>query len=503
MFIAYDVKNGKEYGKLCISKRNGSKTSKDYINLGLVLDKDKLIFKNRERGVFRYDPETNGFLSPDPSVMIPVTASAQRERLILDFGDSFLLDSFIESEGLDSVIEAVGYANMDTMYAMTLYYILCSLSNCHAQTWWEGNYVRLLYPKANLVSQWISEFLSAIGQEECHSGFFETYIPYISGYAVKGSNILIDSTGFPNSIHFPLTAVSNHNGDISNEVRLIYVTQQETGYPIYMRYCPGNVIDISTLTRTIAELREAGLQTKFAILDAGYYDEKNIKVLYEEKVSFLCRLKANRTLYKKLIAEHLPTIETQDNLVEYNGRYVYLKQVPCELIKGHDAYAYVGLDIMRKSIETEKLFKRAKAEKMSTSDVHERMSKEGAFILVSSRRIAKDKVLPHYYTRQQIEQVFDIGKNYADMLPLRTQNEDTFRGHLLLTFISTVIIRRLQELLKDSGYNPLSLFLTMRNQKCKVYEDKIITSEAFKKANDCYKLLGIKCPESIPLITID
>ena len=96
MFIAYDVKNGKEYGKLCISKRNGSKTSKDYINLGLVLDKDKLIFKNRERGVFRYDPETNGFLSPDPSVMIPEPASAQRERLILDFGDSFLLDSFIE-----------------------------------------------------------------------------------------------------------------------------------------------------------------------------------------------------------------------------------------------------------------------------------------------------------------------------------------------------------------------------------------------------------------------
>ena len=502
MYIAYDTKNGKEYGKLCISKREGKKTSKDYINLGLVLNKEKLIFRNKERGVFRYDPETNEFLSPDPTVLLPEPVSVQKEKLILDFGDSFLLDSFIHGEGLDCVIEAVGYPNIDTMYAMTLYYILCSLANRHALTWWEGNYARLLYPNANLVSQRISEFLAAIGQEECYRSFFEAYIPYISGYAVKGDNILIDSTGLPNSIHFPLTAVSNHNGEISNEVRLIYVTQQETGYPIYMRYCPGNVIDVSTLIRTIAELKEAGLHTKFAILDAGYYDEKNIKVLYEEKVSFLCRLKANRTLYKQLLADHLPNIETQENLVEYNGRYVYLKQVPCELIKGYNAYAYVGLDITRKNLETEKLFKRAKAEKMSIATVHERMAKEGAFVLVSSRRIAKDKILPHYYTRQHIEQVFDIGKNYADMLPLRTQSEDTFRGHLLLTFISTVIIRRLQELLKDSDYNPLSLFLTMRNQKCKVYDDKIITSEAFKKANDCYKLLGIECPESIPLITV-
>jgi hypothetical protein len=36
------------------------------------------------------------------------------------------------------------------------------------------------------------------------------------------------------------------------------------------------------------------------------------------------------------------------------------------------------------------------------------------------------EILPLYYTRQQIEQIFDIGKNYADLLPLRVQSEDTF-----------------------------------------------------------------------------
>jgi transposase len=54
------------------------------------------------------------------------------------------------------------------------------------------------------------------------------------------------------------------------------------------------------------------------------------------------------------------------------------------------------------------------------------------------------EILPLYYTRQQIEQIFDIGKNYADLLPLRVQSEDTFRGHLMLTFMATAILQMLQ-----------------------------------------------------------
>ena len=498
-FISYEPKGRYEYGTLCKSIRNGKKVEKEYTNLGRVIDKKNLIFKSRKHGVYRFDPETTSFLPVGASVILPEDKPISRERLIVDFGDSYILDRFMEQEGFFEVMDSIGYGNPDTLYAMVQYYILCSMANCHAQTWWEGNYVQFLYPKANLVSQRISEFLAAIGDEECYRNFFEAYIPYISEGVAKGNNILIDSTGLPNSIRFPLTAVSNHNGDINNEVRLIYVTQQQTGYPIYMRYCPGNVIDMSTLTRTISELKESGLNTKFAILDAGYYDENSIRELYEAKVSFLCRMKSNRKLYKELVAKVLPTIETPDKLVEFNGRYVYIDCVPRELIPGHSAYAYVGLDIMRKNSEMQKLFKRAKADGLSTAEVHESMLTEGAFILISSRKIARDKILPNYYTRQQIEQVFDVGKNYANMLPLRAQNEDTFRGHLLLTFIATAVVHRLQERLKDSVYNPFSMFLTMRNQKCKIYDNKAITTEAFKKANDCYKLLGIECPTEIPL----
>jgi transposase len=120
------------------------------------------------------------------------------------------------------------------------------------------------------------------------------------------------------------------------------------------------------------------------------------------------------------------------------------------------------------------------------------MHSHGVFILISTRPIAKDKILPLYYTRQQIEQVFDLCKNNTNLLPLRVQTEETFRGHLLLAFTASVICRKLQEDLKDTKYTPENAFLALRNHKCKVYEDHVLTSEAAKGANDIYKKFKIK-----------
>ena len=497
MHISYDIKNGVEYAKLCQSIRRGKKVGKISVNLGRVVDKKKGIYKSRERGVFIYDLKENAYKKLDVEYLLPDRSNHQ-EKLILDFGDIYFLDDYLRKIGLTASIDAIEYRNPDTLYAMLGYYILCSTANCYAGDWWEGSYARILYPKANLVSQRISDFLADVGDEKRLRAFFSQYVSYVANGASQGTNVLIDSTGLPNSIRFPLTAISNHNGDINNEVRLIYVTQQETGLPIYFRYCPGNVIDVSTLTRTILELKENGVSTKFAIFDAGYYSGENIAALYESNVSFVSRLKENLKLYKSLVEEHLPGIEAKENFVSYNNRYAYIKCVECELVSGHKAYAFIGLDIDRKSSESRKLFQKAKGGKLSDAKVYDRMSSQGVFILVSSRRIAKDKILPTYYMRQQIEQIFDIGKNYADLLPLRVQNEDTFRGHLLMTFIASVVVKKLQDDLASTVFNPISLFMSLRNQKCKVYIDSVIVQEAFKKANDIYKHFKIPCPIVIP-----
>lgn len=495
MHIGYDHKNGVDYAKLCISHRNGKKVTKEYINLGRVLDKDKGIYQNRERGVFTYDLNTNTYGKP-PAEFVPDIPSRKKQELILDFGDTFFLDQYLNKSGLMSLVESIGYGNPDTLKSMLCYYILCQNANCYADDWWRGNYASILYPKANLTSQRISDFLASIGDEYSQREFFKAYFPYLESHGEDLESILIDSTGLPNNIHFPLTAISNHNGKISNEVRLIYIVQQHTGLPIYFRYCPGNVIDASTVVRCMEELKAQGVNTKFAILDAGYYTEDNIREFYKNNVSFITRLPVNRNLYEEVMEENLDTIECRENMVSYNGRYVYLKCVKKEIC-GHNAYVYIGLDIDRKSMESHKTFSRASSRKMSDADVYDEIHNQGIFMLVSSRKIARDKILPLYYTRQQIEQIFDVGKNYANLLPLRVQTEETFRGHLLLTFMAAVVVKQIQDKLLKTDMNPISIFLNLRTQKCKVYQNKIITTEANKKNNDCYKLFKIKCPVTI------
>ena len=215
MHITYDIKNGVAYAKLGVSIRNGETVDKDYTNLGRVLDKELGIYKSRERGVFTYDLATNTY-GKAPEEFVPPVVN-KKESLILDFGDAFFMDHFIRNKGLRTAIDAISYGNPDTLYAMISYYAVCSMANCYAQNWWEGSYARILYPKANLTSQRVSDFLASIGDEHKQRAFFREYFKLLDQSGADMENILIDSTGFPNSIHFPLTAISNHNGEIMTE----------------------------------------------------------------------------------------------------------------------------------------------------------------------------------------------------------------------------------------------------------------------------------------------
>ena len=83
-------------------------------------------------------------------------------------------------------------------------------------------------------------------------------------------------------------------------------------------------------------------------------------------------------------------------------------------------------------------------DKLSPEDVDKKMQKLGVIIIISSEDIEIEEILLLYYTRQQVEQVFDLGKNNADILSLCIQNENTFRGHLMLTFLATALLQKLQ-----------------------------------------------------------
>jgi transposase len=55
------------------------------------------------------------------------------------------------------------------------------------------------------------------------------------------------------------------------------------------------------------------------------------------------------------------------------------------------------------------------------------MNKNDVFILTSTIDVQNNEILPCYYTRQTVEQIFDYLKNEADILPIRVHSEHAFR----------------------------------------------------------------------------
>ena len=497
MELNYQYKNGNEYAKVpgVSYRENGMVKKRGVIYLGRVIDKEHNIFCNRERGIFSFDPVTGTFGKADETYVSDLkTDGRKKQKILLDFGDSFFLDELMKSIGYNDVLNHLPYRNKDTLRAMIQYYLLCNSASDHAKTWYEGNYASILYPRANLTSQRVTDFLESLGKPESVNAYFDAHVAWVKNICDDPA-VLMDSTGLPNSIHFPLTAVSNHNGKISREIRMTTLVQRDTGYPLLFRINPGNIVDLSTVTRTLNELFLRDMTADFVIMDAGYYTNDNIEELYACEVDFITRLSSKYSIYNQIVKEHESTLRKEENLVQYKDRYVYIKRVECKVgYKGHPAYAYLGYDVGRGSDESHKALKRATQKHTSTAELHKTLENSGLFMIISSLPFEEEGILPAYYTRQLIEQYFDIGKGSSKLTPLRVHSEEALYGHLMLSMIAATINVHIQNKTNCIYDDREEIFMTLRNQKCTVYKSKIANAEPQKKANEFYKAFNISCP---------
>jgi transposase len=128
-------------------------------------------------------------------------------------------------------------------------------------------------------------------------------------------NLLIDSTGLENAIKIPITAINKHNGIISNEMRLLVVADKISGLPLFYRYVPGNIVDVSTLINIINEIKEYNININRAILGAGYYSDANIKFLIGSNILFMTRLSEKTEIYNLLIKNFIIVLTRQENRI--------------------------------------------------------------------------------------------------------------------------------------------------------------------------------------------
>ena len=358
--------------------------------------------------------------------------------------------------------------------------------------WYDGNIVRKFFD-VDISSQRISEFLEEIGDESIQREFFKEYIREIT----PSEGVVIDTTALPNQINIPRSAWGWHNEEIEKQIKLLLVIDRSTSLPLFFRYIAGNIVDVSTLKATVEELKKYGVSRYFLILDAGFFSEENIKELYNEEIQFLIRLPSLRKLYKRLILEESRELESYRNAVRYGRRVLFVKQREVGLF-GKRVYAYVVLDPERKGRKIRRTLLKVmdEIEEDEEEEMEYILMKKGIMILISSSELDRENVISLYYTRQIAEKLFGFSKDDLNLLPLRAHKEETLRGYLFLQFASLVVYSLLKrELGRD--YTVEEVLLTLRNLKCKVYEDEIIVQELTKQQRKIFEKFGIIVPKSM------
>jgi hypothetical protein len=493
-FIHIDEKDSGSYAVHCKStyvKDGKVFHERDY--LGLVIDQENGVFHNRKRGFFSFDL-INGYGEVDPAAIAKYTFP---KVAMLNFGDIWLVDQILKQIGLDDILENLIPNAGNTVKSLVAFRLLSPNAYKAAERWYCHSYARLLYPEAAVSSAMTSRYIAKLGDEDVYTQFFHSYLSLLSkdqNIADKISfPILIDSTGLPNDIKTYLTATNNHNGIVSNEIRLIYVVDKNTKLPIFFRYVPGNIIDNSTFITTINSLVAYGIDVSLVIMDAGYSCLENIIQLIDFKISFITRMTKNRKEHKELIANYGQNLETAENHILFGDRGLYGKKVQITL-ENRQLYAYIMLDISQKAEESIKVFKKYDGKPNETDEIRKKLETVGKFILLSSDDYDVRDILALYYNRQTIEQVFDISKNFADILPLRAHSNETIRGRLLIGFIVTIIYIIIGQKLGNLRVSTNEALNIMFDLKFKEHGKSRILSELTKAHKDILNKLNIKCP---------
>ena len=177
MFIKYYYSGGHKYARLIEAKRdgNGKRYDVTHCHLGRVIDEEEGIFKNKERGTFKYSLN-EGFRDIENPAMYIEQTYGSKIGLILDFGPEYVFVEALKKEGIWDVFSSVMPNKSDTLLTLILHNMLWTDACRFAEDFWKSSYARIAYPNARLKSQRISEFFAELGDEQVYRKFFDTYL---------------------------------------------------------------------------------------------------------------------------------------------------------------------------------------------------------------------------------------------------------------------------------------------------------------------------------------
>ncbi|MDR1583790.1 MAG: hypothetical protein LBS55_11160 [Prevotellaceae bacterium] len=205
-FIRYQPGRGKNKTEYASVQKsiwvNGTCQSETVLWLGKVLNKQEMIFKSRDNGVFKYEPpdkitplskgemEYYGLYNKQSTnpIIGAELSEIYEQSTCLSFGGVYVAHEVLSKSELNdlfmqpfSEVNGLGEAVM----SLVLYKLTQGGASIYTKNWWSGTYAKFLYPNVNMDSTRISELLKEIGKEKYNRIFFHNYSEFIKRQTKK------------------------------------------------------------------------------------------------------------------------------------------------------------------------------------------------------------------------------------------------------------------------------------------------------------------------------
>lgn len=316
---------------------------------------------------------------------------------------------------------------------------------------------------------------------------------FMKSYIKEGSKLLFDGTSiFSRAEDFYCQSGYNPNHSLNPQVRLLYIFDRTSFFPVFYRMIPGNIVDRKALKETVIS---SGCHNCIIIADKGFYSKVNISFLMSEKLDFILPLQSNTTLITR-------DFETNIDDRKFDGRFVFKDRIIWykKYTTGNlGNYVYLFRDDQRKSMAELRFQQQLEAsygeEEITETDFFSD-TRRGIYAFVSNLDQDPKSIFMSYKERWDIEQCFDYLKNsLSTSAPYQRTNENLFAwsfiNHISLLYYYG-IIRALREKKLNNDYSASDIISIGKNVYKVNADNQFRVSEISKNDSAILDVLGVR-----------
>ena len=510
-------------------------------------DREKQQSRAKRKCIGRVDPETKKIIPTRKRKTSVVTEKAKRGPVPITqaarrfFGATYLFDRIGEDIGVMEDLKSCFPDNYQQILSIAYYLILEDKNPLSRFPRWATLH---RHPFGSTISSQRSSELFASITEEAKQRFFQ----FQGKRRVDSEYLAYDSTSVSSYSKCLRQVRYGRNKDHEHlaQINLTLLFGQQSRLPFYYRKLAGNIPDVSTLRKLLADMNTLGYKKIKVVLDRGFFSAHNINGLYRHHLKFLIAAKISL----KLVKEHLDTVRdtmrswthySQDyqlyayslpvtwNYVQdrpYKGdaikenrrMYLHLFHSPDRALEDEKAFnsrlvAWQGeLESGRRHPDHEKQY--AKYFDVKTTPVRgtkviakedaltEAKRNYGYFALLSNEVKEPIKALEIYRNKDLVEKAFENLKERLNMRRFAVSSEQSLDGKLFVQFIGLIFLSHITKKMQESNlfknYTMQEVLDEFDIIECfEVPGQQLQIGEITKRQMGLYSKLGVTPPTSL------